>query len=334
VPEILLTIGVPTFNGEKYLLDTIDRCISQIRNNKINSVEIIISDNASTDSTQKIAELLRDTYPQLIKYYRNYKNIGFDRNIVEIFKKAKGAYVHILGDDDFYCDNSLMSVVSLVNNKNYLSVILLNIIYLDIKSNKLYGEYFIDCDQEFENGNSFFQFTKWRTSPISALIFNRADFNSLDLSKYYGNQWIHIGAIVEILAKGGGSYIISRKVITVRTGNIHWNNHFGNQLRVGIDHLKVLSEMLNLGYDKETYEYFYHYRLNTNISDIINLAPISFLERIKISQNMIFLFKTKAIFWFLHLPLLLLFSYPLQFTKIFAKHLLLNGKKLIKFTYK
>jgi len=330
VPEILLTIGIPTYNGENYLLDTIDKCLSQIQNNKINSVEIIISDNASTDSTQKIAKLLSHTYPHIIKYYRNDTNIGFDRNIVEIFKKAKGMYVHILGDDDFYCDNALKSVISVVDKRNNLSVILLNIIYLDIKNNNLYGDYFIDGDQEFENGDNFFKFTKWRTSPISALIINRAEFNSLDLSKYYGNQWIHIGAIVEILAKGGWSYIISRKVVTVRTGNVHWNNHFGNQLKVGLDHLKVLSQMLYLGYDKETYEYFYYYRYNTNLSDILNLAPLSFFERIKISQNMISLFKGKVMFWILHLPLLLFFSYPFQVTKIFAKHLFLNIMKFIK----
>ena len=33
--EILLSIGIPTFNGEKYLAETINSCISQINKNNL-----------------------------------------------------------------------------------------------------------------------------------------------------------------------------------------------------------------------------------------------------------------------------------------------------------
>jgi glycosyltransferase involved in cell wall biosynthesis len=322
--EILLTIGIPTYNGERYLAETINSCISQIKNIDLRSIEIIISDNASTDSTGDISKKIVEAYPDLVKYYRNEINIGFDKNVIEIFKKGNGKYVHVLGDDDFYCENRLDEILTFLKINNNLSIILLNIIYLNITNNNLFGEFVIDSDVWFNNRDDFFKFTKWRTAPISTLIMNRSEFNSCDLSFYYGNQWIHLGAIIEILSLGGKSCFLSKRTITVRTGNSHWSNHFGNQLEVGLAHLEVLSRMLAKGYNIETFKYFLNYRYNENLKDILNLAPFNFIQRLNISLRMIRLFNGYMFFWIFHLPFILVFSYPIQLAKFSIKCLILK----------
>lgn len=319
--EIILTIGIPTYNGERYLAETINSCISQIKKNNLQSIEIIISDNASTDSTGDISKKMVEAYPDLVKYYRNEINIGFDKNVVELFKKGNGKFVHILGDDDFYCENTLDLVLSFLNINSNLSIVLLNIIYLNITNNSLYGEFVIDSDVFFNNRDDFFMFTKWRTSPISTLIMNRSEFNSCDLSFYYGNQWIHLGAIIEILSLGGTSCFLSKRIITVRTGNSDWSNKNGNQLEVGLAHLEVLSRMVPKGYNIEAYKYFLNYRYKENLKDILNLAPFNYIHRLKISLRMIRFFKFYALFWIFHLPFILVFSYPIQFAKFLIKYL-------------
>jgi glycosyltransferase involved in cell wall biosynthesis len=326
--EIILTIGIPTFNGEKYLAGTINSCISQIKKNSLGSVEIVISDNASTDSTGDISKKISEEYPDLVKYYRNEINIGFDKNVVELFKRGNGKYVHILGDDDFYCDDTLEEVLFFLKNNNNLSIVLLNIIYLNILNNNLYGEFPIDSNVYFNNRDDFFLFTKWRTSPISTLIMNRAEFNSCDLSSYYGNQWIHLGAIIDILSLGGNSCFLSKRVITVRTGNSDWSNHFGNQLEVGLDHIEVLSKMLLKGYNIQTYKYFLDYRYKQNFMDILNLAPFNFIHRLKISLKMVRLFKTYSFFWIIDLPFVLFLSYPIQCFKFLLKYFYFKFKAL------
>ena len=50
--ESLLTIGIPVFNGEKTISKSIDSLLKQT----FGDFKLIISDNASTDSTQKICE--------------------------------------------------------------------------------------------------------------------------------------------------------------------------------------------------------------------------------------------------------------------------------------
>ena len=50
--EMKITIGIPVYNGEKFLVEK----ISSILNQNYNNFELIISDNCSTDSTKEICE--------------------------------------------------------------------------------------------------------------------------------------------------------------------------------------------------------------------------------------------------------------------------------------
>ena len=73
--ESLLTIGVPVFNGEK----TISRCIDSLLNQTFDDFKLIISDNASTDSTRKICEDYAKKDSR-IRYIKQKKNIGLVPN--------------------------------------------------------------------------------------------------------------------------------------------------------------------------------------------------------------------------------------------------------------
>ena len=42
-----------------------------------------------------------ESYPNVIQYYRNEVNIGFDRNVDLVVKRATGKFVWILSDDDY-----------------------------------------------------------------------------------------------------------------------------------------------------------------------------------------------------------------------------------------
>ena len=61
----LVTIGIPVFNGEQ----TISKLINSIQNQTFKNFLLIISDNASTDSTQKICQDFANNDSR-IKYVR------------------------------------------------------------------------------------------------------------------------------------------------------------------------------------------------------------------------------------------------------------------------
>ena len=89
-----LTIGIPVFNGEKFL----NKKITSIIQLGYENFELIISDNGSTDKTKEICKpFLEDTR---IKYFNHEKNMGPVKNFEFILKKATGKYFMWTAVDD------------------------------------------------------------------------------------------------------------------------------------------------------------------------------------------------------------------------------------------
>ena len=90
-----VSIGMPVFNGEKYLRESIESILDQTYQN----FELIISDNASTDRTQEIClEYARKD--NRISYYRNDKNLGGPRNYNRVFELSSAEYFKWAAYDD------------------------------------------------------------------------------------------------------------------------------------------------------------------------------------------------------------------------------------------
>jgi glycosyltransferase involved in cell wall biosynthesis len=90
-----LSIGLPVYNGEKYLSAAIDSILNQT----YTDFELIISDNNSTDKTQAICQ----SYAQKdnrIKYYRFNENVGASKNFNYVFEVSTGEYFKWAADDD------------------------------------------------------------------------------------------------------------------------------------------------------------------------------------------------------------------------------------------
>ena len=71
------------------------------------SVEIVVSDNASTDGTREVVEAAATVYP--IAYIRNDANVG-SRNFLVSVEWASGEYAWVLGDDDLVLEGGLYTV--------------------------------------------------------------------------------------------------------------------------------------------------------------------------------------------------------------------------------
>jgi glycosyltransferase involved in cell wall biosynthesis len=102
VPKV--SIGLPVYNGEKYLRFALNSVLQQTYGN----FELIISDNASTDATQKICQefAARD---HRIRYYRNDTNIGAARNYNRVFELRRGKFFKWASHDDEFHPSLLES---------------------------------------------------------------------------------------------------------------------------------------------------------------------------------------------------------------------------------
>lgn len=97
--ECLLSICIPTFNRGEYLKQSLDILLPQLKNYK-SIIEILISDNCSTDNTKNIVEGYCRTSQFPLQYSRNETNIGGNANFISLINKSKGKYIYVLGDDD------------------------------------------------------------------------------------------------------------------------------------------------------------------------------------------------------------------------------------------
>jgi glycosyltransferase involved in cell wall biosynthesis len=94
---VLVSIGVPVYNGEKYLAETLDSLLAQT----IEDFEIVISDNASTDRTSEICRLYQEKDPR-VRYFRNDQNIGLALNFNRVLELSCGPFFHGGSCDDLY----------------------------------------------------------------------------------------------------------------------------------------------------------------------------------------------------------------------------------------
>ena len=110
----LITMGMPVFNGEKFLEKRLDSLLKQSYKN----FEIIISDNDSTDQTESICKKFVKIDSRII-YLRQEKNIGGILNFKFLLNKAKGKYFIWTAVDDIllptFLENNLKILESQKN---------------------------------------------------------------------------------------------------------------------------------------------------------------------------------------------------------------------------
>jgi glycosyltransferase involved in cell wall biosynthesis len=91
--NLLVTVCIPTYNGEKWLAE----CIQSALDQTYQSLEILIIDDGSTDGTVSLARSISDSRIRLLV---NEKNQGLVGNWNECIRQASGEYIKFLFQDD------------------------------------------------------------------------------------------------------------------------------------------------------------------------------------------------------------------------------------------
>lgn len=125
------SIVIPTYNRSKYLQCAIQGIVGQ----DYVDYELIISDNASSDDTEKmVSQFLSNR----VRYFRNTKNVGWIKNLQNAISHSKGKYIIFHGDDDFIYDRQCLRKLYELLLHNPVGLIRLN--YLSYSNQ--FGEVF------------------------------------------------------------------------------------------------------------------------------------------------------------------------------------------------
>ena len=127
----LVTMAVPTFNRASLLKD----CVLSILTQSYENFEVVVSDNASTDETQKV---LSEFHDARLRVVTQKDNIGQIPNWNACLAEAKGDYIVFVSDDDRIAPWLLERCISLVKCEPQLLIVLaLNDIHLTAESRTL-----------------------------------------------------------------------------------------------------------------------------------------------------------------------------------------------------
>lgn len=100
----LVSVIITTYNRPYYLKEAIESAVHQ----KYRNIEIIVSDDCSSESPQAIVDSFQDSR---IRFRCNAKNLGIARNFINSSQEARGKYIASLNDDDLWDEDFLEKLV-------------------------------------------------------------------------------------------------------------------------------------------------------------------------------------------------------------------------------
>lgn len=123
--SLTLQILIPTFNRAVPLKRNLELLEQQLQDARVaGRVQILVSDNASSDDTATVIDEAVRRLGALIDASRQSRNVGLEANSVAVLQRARAPYVMYLGDDDYLPPGYLARVLELVDTDRETSCVI------------------------------------------------------------------------------------------------------------------------------------------------------------------------------------------------------------------
>ena len=215
--NLVLTVAIPTYNRAEFL----KRTLEVLRGQYNEAMEILVSDNNSTDDTFQLVSMFQQSMPYL-RYHRNACNLGFDANIVKLYELAMTRYIWLLGDDDLVEDRAIENILQALS-KYSPTVALFRHSYVDDKGARSIHPPWLNEDRiigKFEKSNDYLIFLS--TVFLSALVIQKSPkVQSADLIQYQGSAMIHMTISLLLLSKDWRLCVLTPVIVRHHQGRIY-----------------------------------------------------------------------------------------------------------------
>jgi glycosyltransferase involved in cell wall biosynthesis len=114
----LVSICIPIFNGEQFIVEAMESAINQSYAN----LEIVISDDASKDTTLQLIEKFKEKTQIPIQIYNHVPN-GIGANWNNCIEQAKGEYIKFLFQDDVLKPNCIEEMVNVLEHDKAIGLV-------------------------------------------------------------------------------------------------------------------------------------------------------------------------------------------------------------------
>lgn len=321
----LLSICIPTYNRSECLRECLDSVLITIGGHE-RDIEIVISDNASTDNTGDIIRAFQEMHPW-IRYHRNEQNIGAERNFRHVATLAQGENVWIFGDDDKMESNAIPSVLDSVRAGYDLTICNYSSWDKQFALQLKQSAFPEGQDQAFDDPNKLMERFGLHLGYISSVVIKKALFLKLPAEEYeayieYGFPFL-LAVYNGVVMKRCKVNFIADPIFCNRGGNsgdYDWYKYFvtGSSL--------IFDELLHKGYTKTAVQAARHQVLKDFvIPSIVGLKLRENGDKNKsVSKLLLKHYKKNWLFWVRCVPVIIAPSFLLRF----AKKILLITRRL------
>lgn len=218
---MLVTVAIPTYNGEDFIEETIKGIIQQ----SFTDFEILIIDDNSKDNTISLIEQYRDNRIRIIK---NKKHLGGYKNFNKCFLEGLGKYIFINHQDDIMLPECLKKAIEILELDSSISCVGINSLIIDEDGKKYNPSFnYTEKDILFTRNDFIDSFFKRYTMAISSVLFrkeiiskNKLLFNPQDGECADIIFWLRIGLCSEKI------YFIHDPLFLRRIHSKQWSHHF------------------------------------------------------------------------------------------------------------
>lgn len=204
--EALISVWMITYNHEAY----ISRAIEGVLMQKVDfPIELVISDDCSTDQTWSICNEYKKKHPNIINLIKREKNIGLISNFIQTLSVCTGTYIALCEGDDFWTDpEKLLKQKKILDANRDFSICFHQITVLNERNGMT------NLHSNF-HGKSIFSIAdiiKGNFIPTCSVMFRKPkDENFYSLSSFKIGDW----PLYNILLKDGSKAVFLNETMAV-----------------------------------------------------------------------------------------------------------------------
>lgn len=125
--EPKVSILIPCYNQEKVITETVLSALNQTYNN----IEVIVSDDASTDSTPKLLKELQEQHPEKLKIFLHHTNLGITENHTRGLYECTGEFITFLDGDDLFLPEKIEKQIAFMQARQDCTICYHNVDVFD-----------------------------------------------------------------------------------------------------------------------------------------------------------------------------------------------------------
>lgn len=212
----LFSICIPAYNRARHLKALLNSIFAQA----FHDFEIVICEDKSPERLQ-IASIVREfqsLHPEVIRYFENEENLGYDGNIRNLVEKASGTFCFFMGNDDILCAGAMENVAGVIRRYPNVGLVVKSYAWFDEVPERINQEVrYFNEETEFAAGIPAIKFAFRRSGVISGYVVDRDVANEASTSKFDGTLYYQMHLTASVLIDK--TAVCTPKVLVLCRGN-------------------------------------------------------------------------------------------------------------------